>query len=173
MPNHCTNQLTCEDGNFKTIIKPFLTKDDAGNYFLDFNKIVPRPEDLNITASFGTTDEELKEKYKSNLEKYGFENWYDWSIANWGTKWNSYDTNLNKNGMSFYTAWSPPIPVITELAKKTGKTFILEYMDEGMGFIGRLTASPEEVIDECYDSPDDAPEELKESLGYEPYEDED
>jgi len=28
------------------------------------------------------------EKYKSNLDKYGYTTWYDWACDNWGTKWN-------------------------------------------------------------------------------------
>lgn len=172
MPNHCTNQLYCEDGDFNSVIKKFKSKNDEGFDFLDFDKILPMPKALDITASFGNArDEVLKEQYKSNLEEFGYEHWYDWRVANWGTKWNSYDCTFNESGMCFCTAWSPPEPVIKELAKITGKTFILEYMDEGEGFIGRLTASPDGVIDECYEFPD-APQDLKDSLGWEPWEEE-
>ena len=27
------------------------------------------------------------EKYISNLEKYGYDTWYNWCVHNWGTKW--------------------------------------------------------------------------------------
>ncbi len=45
--------------------------------------------------------------------KYGFDNWYDWRIANWDTKWNSYDVDVELDEMdrlyvSFLTAWSLP-----------------------------------------------------------------
>lgn len=148
MPNHCTNRLFCTNASLESVIKPFMSNDKYGHSFLDFNKIIPMPED-------GTNDEELKE---------------DWQVSHWGTKWNSYDVNTDNDNCSFYTAWSPPIPVITELAKITGKDFVLEYLDEGGGFVGKLTATPQEVIDECYNSIEEAPQELLESLGYEPYE---
>ena len=173
MPNHCSNILTCEDGDFGSVIQEFLSYNDADNMVhLDFDKIVPMPKELDITASFNPKDVELQEQYKINLEKFGFQNWYDWRVENWGTKWNSYDCNMTDFGMSFCTAWSPPEPVIKELAKITGKTFVLEYMEEGEAFIGRYTASPDEVIDECYELPD-GPQELKDSFGWEPWEEED
>src|SRR5690242_13974136 len=33
---------------------------------------------------------ELALEYNQNLQKYGHTTWYDWAIANWGTKWNAY-----------------------------------------------------------------------------------
>lgn len=51
---------------------------------------------------------------------YGAQTWYEWSIENWGTKWNSYgygETIDNwDEGISFETAWSAPNPVIAKLA---------------------------------------------------------
>lgn len=126
------------------------------------------PAALEIEAAPGTSNEVLKQRYADNLKNHGFESWYDWSIANWGTKWNSYDARPLENGMSFDTAWSPPLPVIAALSKLTQKSFILEYLEEGAGFIGRFSASPQGYADECYNL-DKAPDELKDSLGYEEY----
>ena len=50
-------------------------------------------------------------------------NWYNWNIANWGTKWNAYDVEIDDKidddhpflGYSFTTAWSPPTNVILAL----------------------------------------------------------
>ena len=43
----------------------------------------------------------------------GIEDWYGWSIENWGTKWGPDSTSYERTGMSFSiqfdTAWSPPI----------------------------------------------------------------
>lgn len=29
--------------------------------------------------------------YNANIKKHGFPTWYEWSIHNWGTKWNAYE----------------------------------------------------------------------------------
>ena len=41
-----------------------------------------------------------------NKAHYGAETWYDWSIKNWGTKWDAYETDLCS--LYFLTAWSTP-----------------------------------------------------------------
>ena len=57
-----------------------------------------------------------------NSDKHGFKDWYTWSIANWGTKWNALDPYLGRcrkinesvmqRKIRFSTAWSPPTPII-------------------------------------------------------------
>jgi hypothetical protein len=146
MPNHCYNILTLTDNPPKTksAIKKFLSKDEKGDEFLDFNKIIKMPPALQITSS--NADESTKEGKKlkkqqdSNLEKYGYKDWYDWCVDNWGTKWNSYDVSINEDSIGFNTAWSPPTPVIIELAEKTGKDWTLRYSEPGCDFCGELTA---------------------------------
>lgn len=53
----------------------------------------------------------LGEKYVKIFEETGYLSWYEWSIDNWGTKWNatsSYTINLYDNEVDvlFDTAWS-------------------------------------------------------------------
>ena len=93
---------------------------------------------------------------------------------NWGTKWNGYDGRITDDGSTFTfdTAWSPPLPIIKKLAELTGETFILQYIEQGMFFCGEYIASPDGDSDEFYDDIKSAPQELLDSLGYEPYEDE-
>lgn len=75
---------------------------------------------------------ELGMKYLNNLKNYGAFSWYDWSQANWGTKWNSYafsefedkpipkcarevaDKKKYSRVIRFQTAWDPPFPVYTK-----------------------------------------------------------
>ena len=152
MPNHCNNQLTLESGeSLFGILSPYLIDKGEGDFDFDFQKIIPMDEKL--------------------LEG---EQWYGWRLDNWGTKWEGYDGRFNCDDFSsflFDTAWSPPLPIIKKLAELTGQTFILEYIEEGMFFCGRYTASPKEDYDEFYDNIENAPQELLESLGYEPCED--
>lgn len=62
---------------------------------------------------------------KANLETFGFKDWYDWRIANWGTKWNVEKNvdidNLSDNNITlwFSTAWSPPVPLIGSLCEQS------------------------------------------------------
>ena len=151
MPNHCNNQLTLESGeSLFGILSPYLIDKGEGDFDFDFQKIIPMDEKL--------------------LEG---EQWYGWRLDNWGTKWEGYDGRFNCDDFSsflFDTAWSPPLPIIKKLAELTGQTFILEYIEYGMFYCGRFTASPEESYDEFYDDIKNAPEELLESLGYEPME---
>ena len=73
-----------------------------------------------------------------NIEKYGYATWYDWSIDNWGTKWDACDTNVftydNYIGIEFQTAWSTPYPVFEKLAKEFPDIEIeVKYADEDLG----------------------------------------
>jgi hypothetical protein len=153
MPNHCNNQLTLENGeSLFEILSPYLIDKGEGYFDFDFQKVIPMDEKL--------------------LEGDG---WYGWRVQNWGTKWGGYEGRFNCNDFSsftFDTAWAPPLPIIKNLAELTGQTFILEYIEEGMFFCGRYAASPERDFNECYNNIEDAPAELLDSLGFEPYEEE-
>lgn len=46
MPNHVTNILNAKD----LIVLPIFTEDEDGEKQLDFNKIIPMPEELNINS---------------------------------------------------------------------------------------------------------------------------
>lgn len=87
-------------------------------------------------------DMEQARQIPINIEKYGFGNWYDWSCANWGTKWNaSYSEVITDEPdnieVSFDTAWSPPISWVMQTENLYPKlSFTLEYEEGGMGFKG-------------------------------------
>jgi hypothetical protein len=119
MPNWVKNRITieCSDDQFKEIIDQFFTEveDKSEWYYLeyapvsiDFNKLIPMPEYI-YQGNLG----------KEEIEKYGKNNWYDWSIENWGTKWNARDSIIDYENkeITFDTAWSPPIPIIEKLTQ--------------------------------------------------------
>lgn len=75
-----------------------------------------------------------------NIKKYGCPTWYEWSINNWGTKWNAYgyiqgeDYSYNSNQLSFETAWSAPTPVIIALSERFPNiVFQHKWADEDIG----------------------------------------
>ena len=56
-----------------------------------------------------------------NVKNYGFKDWYDWSINNWGTKWNAKMTEIQGNVIYFETAWDDVRCLIFELSKQYTK----------------------------------------------------
>jgi len=73
-----------------------------------------------------------------NVKKYEHMDWYSWSIANWGTKWNACSTFYDEkrpNIITFDTAWSDVRDVIFEMSKMFPKNeFLYEWAEEQIGF---------------------------------------
>ena len=108
MPNWTANNVLFvgKEKQLKTL-KDMLKSDE--NDF-DFNNIIPMPKNI-FRGNLGREEE----------EKYGKNNWYDWSIENWGTKWNSVDTRVELNDGSLYytfdTAWDCPREIVNALMR--------------------------------------------------------
>ena len=74
MPNYCNNVVEIRGPQhiLKTLVE----------HRLDFMKIHPYPKELDITAGREGADDSPEQKAlvaaeESNLEKYGYKNWYD------------------------------------------------------------------------------------------------
>ena len=73
------------------------------------------------------------------MAEYGYPTWYNWSLANWGVKWDASSPELTKRGeknliFEFSTPWAPPIPVFEFIAKKFDqniKFMSVESVEEG------------------------------------------
>ena len=85
-------------------------------------------------SSFGKLADTGKQAI-NNLLNYGATTWYDWCIKNWGTKWNSYDSQKGDDrGFRFSTAWSAPHPVLEELSRRFPDVGVShEWADEDIG----------------------------------------
>lgn len=128
MPNHCENDLYIQGNKQpREVLKAIKSLTNRENYLFDFNRIIPRPD---------VTD------------------WYVWSRKYWGTKWNAYDIVIRYRKpksvkIKFETAWTPPLPVIVELAKKFPTyTFTLRYFERGMEFQGTLKIKGTKILKE-------------------------
>ena len=71
------------------------------------------------------------------------ENWYDWNIENWGTKWDiSAELQVDNEDelcYQFDSAWGPPIAWFRKVAEKyTLLSFFIEYEEIGCDFWGIL-----------------------------------
>jgi len=113
MPNWCSNytKIYHEDSSKIDAIEQELMKEEPQL----FNKLLPRP---------------LSEE----------ENWYDWNVNNWGTKWDAsvYDwgrEDPNTIWINYDTAWSPPTALFDSLGEQE-YSVTSYYHEGGMGFIG-------------------------------------
>jgi len=166
MPNWCYNNLTI-DGTTKggkilaEAFRPKYPMDDGTLDANPFQDLMPIPEDLRIVSGWfgdGTDKQnEMQKLYEANKEKYGFENWYHWCIANWGTKWDATvqdfdDNNINDIRVYFETAWSPPLDFLSWFCEQHPDTvFTLNYDEEGCSFEGETTHNPEDgFVDNCW-----------------------
>lgn len=165
MPNWCNN--TVEIGH----TDPAKLKElmDAFNEGKFCHYAIPVPEELNIVAGRVGADEDEKQialeaAEKSNREKYGHANWYDFCVANWGTKWDvggdsAYgdpvvlepgQTNVTIN---FDSAWAPPCGAYEALLDK-GFEVRAYYYEPGMNFAGVW----DNGVDDCLEIPGSAKE---------------
>lgn len=81
----------------------------------------------------------LAEIALDNIKKYGYKDWFDWNIDNWGTKWDAHDpyveTTDDEIMLEFTTAWTTPKPVFLKLAEQYPDLMInIDYADQDMGF---------------------------------------
>ncbi len=127
MPNHVKTVIKFIGENKEEVSKNFFekcVKTEGDETSLDFNEIIPMP-DYIFTGNLGTKEREM----------YGKNNWYDWSIRNWGTKWNAYEFNkIDDYSFEFQTAWNHPEPIIYEIFNQYKCEMEVEYADEDMGY---------------------------------------
>ena len=165
MPNHVYSSMKITGD--PTIIKTFSKKHfDEGHF--DLNSFIPMPDELKGSTAPSTpprdaTELELARFVKQmaeRVEKYGADNWYDWRINNWGTKWGTYDGNMDTPTehsivCNFQTAWNLPDKVFEVMAEMYPTlTFQIECVEEG-GFFSGAIAIVDGVIDDSNVTNDD------------------
>jgi len=115
MPNYCDNflEIFYDSNNAEQVSYLTLLKKSIDDEAL-FNFLKPMPEDQ-------------------------LDNWYDWSINNWGTKWDIcdpyYEDDGQKVSITFTSAWSPPT-LATSVLRDKGFVFVHYYFEGGVGFYG-------------------------------------
>jgi len=154
MPNWCDNSMRLyhEDKTKIDALEAEMSKknDDGHSMAEPFNHLRPRPADQE-------------------------ENWYDWNISNWGTKWDASIIDWSRdsdNELTIYcdTAWSPPI-TLYEYLNEQGWSVDAYYHEGGMAFVGKWSS---EDGDDYYeyditdgDSIESLPEDLIDFAGLE------
>ena len=167
MPNWCNNNLTLTHSDPAMIRRATHAAQD-GRLFQEF---VPCPDALmNTTAgSYGDVEKQsqLEILEEANLHAYGARNWYDWCVANWGTKWDISDPHIADQtadhvSLSFDTAWAPPVAVYRQL-EALGFEIDATYHEHGMAFVGRYNNGD----DEYYEYGSETSDTVREAIGAE------
>jgi hypothetical protein len=146
MPNWCNNTLVIKHQDPAMILRAM--KAFVGGKFL--NEFVPIPESLHIVSGRCGADDNpeqiaLEAAQKNNIDVHGYKDWYDFSVNEWGTKWDVGDSDgineITENSLTVYfdSAWAPPLAAYE---KMTALGFEIEamYDEPGMGFCGCWTA---------------------------------
>ena len=171
MPNWCWNNLEVhgDEIQLREFVEKSTTNIEIDDEFT-FNGTHPMPKEFEGIHTGSYTDENgvshcrwrvvdcknipISDKELAILkEKYGSDNWYDWSNTNWGTKWDASDAYISHNDIDYFavtfsTAWSPPIEWIDNIQQDfPDLCFELEYEEPGMAFGGRLVCQFDAIWD--------------------------
>jgi hypothetical protein len=154
MPNWCENSLTVSHTD-ATKIDALVEAWTKGKFF---GTILPEPDYTttpvnktfpHIELQYAKTDEEKAKVLEPTISE---DNWWDWRVQTWGTKW-EIDTdakphyrNNNDLTLSFDTAWSPPLGIYEALVAQ-GYSVRAMYYEGGMSYCGSWT----DGFDDCYD----------------------
>jgi hypothetical protein len=158
MPNWCNNTLELKHEDPAMIAR--ARKAFAEGRLLD--EFIPVPQELrDAVANFATNE--------AMVAKYGYSSWYDFCIANWGTKWDvggddAIDHTMESEGgtrlsVSFDSAWAPPTTAYERLMEM-GFYVKAYYYEPGMCFAGIW----EDGSDEYYEYGDMSSEQVAEEL---------
>jgi hypothetical protein len=115
----------------------------------------PVPQELKDTVS-GCVGGDEKAAHEAqmarNIELYGYKDWYDYCVAEWGTKWDvgcEGSTDVHPDGKMLHTyfdsAWSPPIGAYEKL-EALGFGVNAMYYEGGMNYAGVYSDGGDEEL---------------------------
>lgn len=162
--------LLIDKVNKEELTEGFLT---LNNQMFSFKALLPTPPELcgvSAPARIVTAEEReefLKDKAMGNallygepitkkmskdfIDRFGCDNWYNWQVNNWGTKWDADVYHIDSNLLSepnssevtlkvcFSTAWSPPtnwFNSLCDMLRDDEVSMEIRYSESGMGFAG-------------------------------------
>lgn len=136
MPNWCDNSITIQ-GPVETISQLWKKAQEAEGLL---EAMVTMPKRLRNTRA-----------------PQDSQNWYNWSVENWGTKWDvsleGLEFNDNGDGTAsiegwFDSAWSPPISAYDAFLENTEDcTIFASYYEPGLDYAGFYTDGVDELCD--------------------------
>jgi len=142
MPNWCNNSVTLRHAD-PAMIERAKAAFVAGKFL---NEFIPIPESLHIVSGSVPLAEQAEHEAQmaANIAQHGYKDWYDFSVGEWGTKWDVGDedgiTEATENSLTVYfdSAWAPPIDAYDKLTEM-GFEIEAMYDEPGMAFCGRWT----------------------------------
>jgi len=155
MPNWCNNTITITGPTQKIrALYEAATAEDGGL----LNTMVPMPVELKDTVKGSNGDAD---------------NWYDWAVTNWGTKWDVSSEGLeftdNGDGTAeitgyFDSAWAPPIDAYRTFEEQNEDCAVEgSYYEMGCDFAGFYFNGDDEHLENLhdeYDLPEDEQSDL-------------
>ena len=159
MPNGCDNQITITGPNSVIDkIEKIVQEDDSHENTGLLNFMKPMPKQLQDTTSPSSS----ADKPQPMVE--GFDNWYDWRVENWSTKWEvcefygvdrQYLSEQNEGESTitfgFSSAWAPPIGAYEQFLVDNQECSLRAYYYEGgCDFMGDW----DNGHDDCYQPSD-------------------
>ncbi len=127
---------------------------------LDFEKILPTPPELDEVDGFSTPKSDEEAEHRAALtSKYGHDNWYDWRLEKWGTKWiaevKMHDSTDTKIQADLVTAWSLPVGILRHLSRIHPDVTIriVDSEEEAGFFVGGMTISNGDVTEDNIHKP--------------------
>ena len=157
MPNYCNNNIVITGPNSVIDKIEKIANGDKGDLLQYFYPMPKALQDTTAPLQKDATKEE-KAKAKENLKKYGYDNWYDWRVENWGTKWDImefYNITRKEIGedeseisLGFDTAWAPALGAYEKfIDQKSNCSLKAYYYEPGCDFMGEW----DNGIDNCFE----------------------
>lgn len=197
MPNYCRNLIRVIAGDFQSVADFMKSEERDFDFnklipmpptmlYLKKYDGISRQSELRFQYWAAPTKAdkyalivEIKAKYdlrhtlKEGLDRYlaykdcGHWNSLEWARANWGTKWNALDVDINQSDRAifFNTAWNAPIPIYKALAKQF-PTYAISviYYDEGGWFAGYADIKDGNAFGEDYECESTKGKEIRQGL---------
>ena len=156
------------ENDIETTLGSFMSVDNKGCEWLDFNKIIPMPENL---CAWPDSNKGLGDNYTERLIVHWNEQEL-WRNKNWGESLydgsSKYDYHFSANMIPIEVC-AIPFPVISQLARLINQKIRITYREEYYGFWGEaLFASDGSYKDRMYEnrySRHGTPKELDDELG--------
>lgn len=156
MPNWCSNKATIVASSETDLLqllrlaKRGYKPEEDGEYperglnVFMMDSVLPTPQ--HLLDAKGMTDEVGFQQAIEGNKEYEYNNWYNWRLAHWGTKWDIAEVEMgeithrskDKYSVSLWynTAWSPNVAFWEYVCELGPFEVELKYFEEGMGFVG-------------------------------------